>query len=94
MNLQNNSLFPKNNYLILTQFDKRTEEMRGGLVVPISIIEEKDTTSWAKVHAACEGSGYKVGMTVIFSKFVPIQFRLEEIEYLACKESDIICIIP
>ena len=85
---------PQNGYIILIQFDKRTEEVRGGIIVPISVIEDSDVTGHAIIHAVSAGSKYKVGQVIVFSKFVPINFRLKDKEFLAIKESDVIAIIP
>lgn len=83
----------QNNYVILTQVQKSNEnKTESGIILP-TIVEDKDTTGWANVHAASEGSKYKPGDLVIFNKYVPVQFVLEKVQYLAVKETDIIAIL-
>lgn len=84
---------PQNGYLILVWADEPVEkETQSGLILP-SNIEDKDTTGWGDIDTVCENSKYEKGQRVIFSKYIPVQFKIEEKLYIAIKESDVIAVL-
>lgn len=80
---------PKNNFIILTTI-KDEEQRKSGIIVPTTV-EDKDTCGWADVYETCEGSQYKKGQRVIFTKWIPVIFILEDTEYWVIREQDVIC---
>lgn len=82
----------QNKYLILTGVKKIEEVTKGGIIVPDNV-EDKDTTGWGDVYEVSEGSAYSKGQRVIFSKYIPVQFKLDETIYLAIKEEDVIAVL-
>lgn len=85
---------PQNNHIILKPiYEDHEVTLDSGLVISKEIIDEKDTTGWADIYAVCEGSKYEVGQRVMYSKLLPNPFKLENIEYMAIKESDVIAIL-
>ena len=82
----------QNSYLLLVGVEKKEDKTSGGIILP-SIIEDKDTTASAEIHEAPEGSVYKKGQVILFSKYLPVQFTLENKSYMAVKEQDVIAVL-
>ena len=88
-------MIARNRHLILTKVNELEEKKtKSGLVIP-SMVEDKDTTAWGDVYE-CEDrpdQEYKKGDRVIFAKYIPVIFLLEDQEFWVITESDVIAVL-
>lgn len=81
--------------------DERSQKTKGGIFIPDTADKEKPQEG--KVIAVGDGKrmengtvvpvGVKVGDRVLYSKYGPSEFKVEDKEYLIAREEDILGII-
>lgn len=91
-------LIPVNNYIVVKALEPK-KATESGIIIPEGVEEDGDMqTSFAEVVATEEGSKYKVGMMITFSKLVPNDMLIEDSNgekhnYWTLKETDIELIV-
>jgi len=80
---------PKNKRVIVspTVLSNKTES---GLYIPESA---KEVPVSGEISAACEGSEYKVGETILFGKYAGSIINVDGNDYLILLEEDIFCVL-
>lgn len=81
--------------------EEKAKKSKGGIIIPDTA--EKEKPQEGKVIAVGEGKRLengnlsplpvKVGDKVLFSKYGPSEFKIDDKEYLIAKEEDILAII-
>ena len=70
-------IIPQNNYLLVKPVPKK-EAMKSGIIIPQSTeIDSEAQTSHCEIVEVSDGSEYKKGQIVLFSKLVPDDMMVE-----------------
>lgn len=92
------SLKPLNDRVILKQLEAE-ETTKGGIILTT---QSKEKPQQAEVIAVGPGAvvdgkvvpmTVQVGQTVVYSKYAGTEVKLEDVEYIVVKESDILAIV-
>ena len=91
-------IVPQNSYLLVKPVPKK-EVLNSGIIIPVTTeIDIEAEISHCEIIEVSEGSKYKKGQIVLFSKLVPDNMQIElesgeRVEYWFVREEDIKAII-
>ena len=71
----------------------KVEKKKGGIILPDTIHKERPEQAGKMVEGKLVPLSVKKGDIVLFTKYGPNEIKVEEKEYLICKEEDILAII-
>lgn len=82
---------PVNSQIIICP-KKAEDKTSSGIILNHKDIDQ-NVLGFGTVHAVCQNSEFEVGQEILYNRFVPNEFKLEDKSYFSMDESNVIAIL-